>query len=100
MRPGWRAAGVRIKIGGSAIEIRELARFRRSVSRTGRVEPRECPAMDFGSQPVPDIPLIERMCDEFEIAWDDGERPRIEDYLRDAPSRAVRAPAARCWPLS
>ena len=24
MRPGWRAAGVRIKIGGSAMEIREL----------------------------------------------------------------------------
>ncbi len=41
--------------------------------------------MDFGSQPVPDTPLIERVCDEFQIAWDDGERPRIEDCLRHAP---------------
>jgi hypothetical protein len=39
--------------------------------------------MDFGSLPESDVRLVERVCDEFEIGWRDGERPRIEDYLQD-----------------
>jgi hypothetical protein len=39
--------------------------------------------MDLGSQPVSDVRLVERVCVEFEVAWRYGERPRIEDYLRE-----------------
>jgi eukaryotic-like serine/threonine-protein kinase len=36
--------------------------------------------MDFGSLPV----SLDRACDHFEAVWPE-KRPRIEDYLRDAP---------------
>src|SRR5438270_572024 len=34
---------------------------------------------------------VDQACDAFEAAWQDGRRPRIEEYLREAPEpeRAV-----------
>ncbi len=29
--------------------------------------------------------LIDRVCDDFERAWVDGENPRVEDYVREIP---------------
>ena len=40
--------------------------------------------MDFGSLPVSDVRLVDRACDDFELAWRNGGRPRIEDYMNDA----------------
>ncbi len=40
--------------------------------------------MDFGSLPVSDVRIVDRACDEFELAWRGGGRPRIEDCLTDA----------------
>ena len=34
---------------------------------------------------------IDRICDDFERAWQSGEKPRLEDYLQ----RAMEADAAR-----
>ena len=40
--------------------------------------------MDFGSLPVSDVRIVDRACDDFELAWRNGGRPRIEDYMNDA----------------
>ena len=53
--------------------------------------------MDFGSQPVPVTRLIDRVCDEFESAWRDGGRPRIEDYLQDVAEPGRSALLRRSW---
>jgi eukaryotic-like serine/threonine-protein kinase len=47
--------------------------------------------MDFGSLPVSDVRTVHRGQKEFEAAWRDGGRPRLEDYLLDAagPVRAA-----------
>ncbi len=47
--------------------------------------------MDFGSLPLSIVRLIDRVCDEFEIAWRAGSRPRIEDHLSDVvePGRSA-----------
>ncbi len=50
--------------------------------------------MDFGSLPVSDVRLVDRVRDEFETAWRDGGQPRLEDYLRDA-SEPVRTELLR-----
>ena len=44
--------------------------------------------------------VVER-CDRYEAAWREGRRPRIEDYLAEAPEpeRAARC-CASCWPWS
>lgn len=41
--------------------------------------------LDFGALPVSFVRQVDRTCDEFETAWRAGQRPRIEDYLREAP---------------
>ena len=28
---------------------------------------------------------MDRICDRFEAAWKEGQRPRIDDYLREVP---------------
>ncbi len=41
--------------------------------------------MEFGSLPESIVRLVDRVCDEFEIAWREGHRPRLEDHLKDVP---------------
>jgi len=43
----------------------------------------ECGQADDGSSSATHAEGIDRLCDQFEAAWQAGEQPRIEDYLRD-----------------
>jgi hypothetical protein len=43
-----------------------------------------------GSTDEPSLPLaqarqVDAVCNQFEMAWKAGQRPRIEDYLGDIP---------------
>jgi hypothetical protein len=40
------------------------------------------------SDPLPSI--IDALCDRFETAWEEGQRPRIEDWLPHAPEQYHR----------
>jgi hypothetical protein len=44
----------------------------------------------FDNSPPSPRPRIDEICDRFEQAWKDGQRPRIEDFLGDysEPERA------------
>ncbi len=42
--------------------------------------------MDFGSLPWAVVEQIDQACDEFESAWREDRRPRIEDYLERTDS--------------
>jgi hypothetical protein len=41
--------------------------------------------------PPSQVQRIDQVCDRFEAAWKEGQRPRIEDYLSTAeePARSV-----------
>jgi hypothetical protein len=47
--------------------------------------------MDFGSLPLSVVRLVNRECNEFETAWRDGKRPRIEDHLPEVSDPARSA---------
>src|SRR4051812_5824381 len=44
--------------------------------------------MDFGSLPMALVHAVDRVCDEFEAAWDTGVGPQIEVYLGRVPEPA------------
>jgi eukaryotic-like serine/threonine-protein kinase len=50
--------------------------------------------MDYRPLPLSVVRLVDQVCDEFEKAWRDGGRPRIEDYVPDE-SAAARSAALR-----
>jgi WD40 repeat protein len=43
---------------------------------------------DAGPLPLPLARQVDEICDRFEDAWVEGRRPRIEEYLPDAPEPA------------
>jgi hypothetical protein len=46
------------------------------------------PANPFDQLSLPLAREVDRACDRFEAAWRTGIRPRIEDYLAEAPPPA------------